>query len=80
MEFRFPEISEETLKRCINSDSFADSLEISHAIYKMLSALCREYGIDITAAVRQDNVWGCQFHPEKSGKVGLAILKAFCEI
>ena len=39
-----------------------------------------EYGIDITAAVRQGNVWGCQFHPEKSGKVGLAILKAFCEI
>ena len=39
-----------------------------------------EYGIDITAAVRKENVWGCQFHPEKSGKVGLAILKAFCEI
>lgn len=39
-----------------------------------------EYGIDITAAVRRGNVWGCQFHPEKSGKVGLAILKAFCEI
>ena len=39
-----------------------------------------EYGIDITAAVRKGNVWGCQFHPEKSGKVGLAILKAFCEI
>ena len=39
-----------------------------------------EYGIDITAAVRSGNVWGCQFHPEKSGKVGLAILKAFCEI
>ncbi len=38
-----------------------------------------EYGCDITAAVRQGNVWGCQFHPEKSGKVGLAILKAFCE-
>ena len=39
-----------------------------------------EYGIDITAAVRTGNVCGCQFHPEKSGKVGLAILKAFCEI
>ena len=39
-----------------------------------------EYGIDVTAAVRSGNVWGCQFHPEKSGKVGLAILKAFCEI
>ena len=39
-----------------------------------------EYGVNITAAVRQGNVWGCQFHPEKSGDVGLAILKAFCEI
>lgn len=39
-----------------------------------------EYGVDITAAVRRDNIWGCQFHPEKSGKVGLSILKAFCEV
>ncbi len=39
-----------------------------------------EYGAELTAAVRKDNVWGAQFHPEKSGKVGLAILRAFCEI
>ncbi|MBE6576760.1 MAG: imidazole glycerol phosphate synthase subunit HisH [Ruminococcaceae bacterium] len=39
-----------------------------------------EYGKPITAAVRSGNVWGCQFHPEKSGNVGLSILKAFCEI
>lgn len=39
-----------------------------------------DYGIPITAAVRNKNIWGCQFHPEKSGKTGLAILKAFCEI
>ncbi len=39
-----------------------------------------EYGKELTAAVRNKNVWGAQFHPEKSGKVGLAILKAFCEI
>ena len=38
-----------------------------------------EYGKDITAAVQKDNVYGCQFHPEKSGNVGLSILKAFCE-
>lgn len=38
-----------------------------------------EYGIDVTAAVARDNVMGCQFHPEKSGRVGLDILKAFCE-
>ena len=39
-----------------------------------------EYNYDITAAVARGNVMGCQFHPEKSGNVGLNILKAFCEI
>lgn len=38
-----------------------------------------EYGIELTAAVEYKNIKGCQFHPEKSGKVGLSILKAFCE-
>ena len=38
-----------------------------------------EYGADLTAAVGRGNVVGCQFHPEKSGDVGLGILKAFCE-
>ncbi len=38
-----------------------------------------DYGRKITAAVARDNVMGCQFHPEKSGKTGLAILRAFCE-
>ena len=38
-----------------------------------------EYSIPITAAVQNGNVYGCQFHPEKSGNVGLNILKAFCE-
>lgn len=39
-----------------------------------------EYGPSLTAAAARDNVMGCQFHPEKSGPVGLAILKAFCEM
>jgi len=38
-----------------------------------------EYGAELTAAVAKDNVFGCQFHPEKSGTVGLNILRAFCE-
>lgn len=38
-----------------------------------------EYGAPLTAAVGRGNVCGCQFHPEKSGDVGLGILKAFCE-
>ena len=39
-----------------------------------------EYGAELTAAVAKDNFYGCQFHPEKSGEVGLKILKAFCEL
>ena len=39
-----------------------------------------EYGQYLTAVVARDNVYGCQFHPEKSGDVGLAILKAFTEL
>ncbi|MBO5556676.1 MAG: imidazole glycerol phosphate synthase subunit HisH [Oscillospiraceae bacterium] len=38
-----------------------------------------EYGRELTAMVGKDNVMGCQFHPEKSGAVGLNILRAFCE-
>ncbi len=39
-----------------------------------------EYDKMLTAAVAKDNVLGCQFHPEKSGDVGLNILRAFCEV
>lgn len=39
-----------------------------------------EYGKELTGAVAYKNIYGCQFHPEKSGDVGLKILKAFCEL
>ncbi len=39
-----------------------------------------EYGKELTAAVQKGNICGCQFHPEKSGDVGLNILRAFCEM
>ena len=39
-----------------------------------------EYGLELTAAVQRENLYGCQFHPEKSGKVGLGILRAYCEL
>ena len=43
-------------------------------------AAVTEYGIPITAAVEQGNIYGCQFHPEKSGNVGLSILRKFAEV
>lgn len=39
-----------------------------------------EYGAELCASVESGNIYGCQFHPEKSGKVGLNILRAFAEM
>jgi len=39
-----------------------------------------EYGAELTAAIARGNVFGVQFHPEKSGEVGLNILRAFNEL
>lgn len=39
-----------------------------------------EYGAILTASAERGNVYGVQFHPEKSGEKGLSILKAFCEV
>lgn len=52
------------------------------------SAFCDEkfvtsttnYGADLVASVQRENIYGVQFHPEKSGNSGLKILKAFCEV
>ena len=52
---------------------FAENCEDS------LSAVT-EYDIPITAAVEKGNIFGCQFHPEKSGNVGLSILQKFCRL
>ena len=43
-------------------------------------AATSDYPMDFTAAVSYKNVYGCQFHPEKSGETGLNILRGFCEI
>ena len=61
-----------------------DCVYFVHSFYasdceESILAVC-EYGTAVPAAVAGENVMGCQFHPEKSGKVGLTILKAFCEV
>jgi glutamine amidotransferase len=68
------------LLRGIAQDSF---VYYTHSFYAPLldtAAACSEYGLRFTAAVERENVFGVQFHPEKSGEVGLAILKNFCEV
>ena len=68
------------LFRGIREGDFVYFVHSFHAVgcEDSLSATA-EYGIPVTAVVAKDNVFGCQFHPEKSGKVGLAILAAFAE-
>lgn len=41
---------------------------------------CSRYGIDFTAVVHKDNVWGVQFHPEKSHRFGMALLDNFARL
>ena len=61
-----------------------DCVYFVHSFYaadcEEFTAATAEYGAKLTASVAKDNVYGCQFHPEKSGAVGLAILKAFAEL
>jgi glutamine amidotransferase len=87
-ELKIPHIGWNALKFTKQSKLFkyikdGDFVYFVHSFY---GAVCpqvtavSEYGISVTASVEKDNVYGCQFHPEKSGQVGLNILKAFCEI
>ena len=72
---------ESPILKYINENDFVYFVHSYHAVdcEKSLVATT-EYGMGLTAIVQSGNVYGCQFHPEKSGDVGLKILKAFAEI
>ena len=61
-----------------------DSVYYTHSFYAdgngQNVAAASEYGISIAGIVHKGNIFGTQFHPEKSGETGLMILKAFAEI
>lgn len=65
----------------VNENDYVYFVHSYHAVdcEKSLVATT-DYGKELTAVVQNGNVYGCQFHPEKSGDVGLKILKAFAEI
>lgn len=68
------------LFRNIKDGDFVYFVHSYYAAYCEESVIATaEYGAELTAAVAKDNIFGCQFHPEKSGNVGLNILRAFCE-
>jgi glutamine amidotransferase len=64
----------------IAQDSFVYYTHSFHAPVVSAMTAAGEYGLQFAAAVEHGNIFGVQFHPEKSGDVGLAILKNFCEV
>lgn len=88
-DLKIPHIGWNELK-IINESPLTKSLKGGEQVYfvhsyearvKDLSELIAvtDYGHDITAIVGKGNVFGCQFHPEKSESVGLGIIKNFCD-
>ena len=87
-ELKIPHIGWNGLHFCKNHPLFKYIKEEDHVyfVHSYYAESCEdsllataEYGRELTAAVVKDNVAGMQFHPEKSGNVGLNILRAFCE-
>ena len=88
-ELKIPHIGWNALHFCRENPLFAqvkegDCVYFVHSFYAAgcedFTVATAEYGAMLTAAVAKGNVYGCQFHPEKSGTVGLNILKAFAEL
>lgn len=86
---KIPQMGWNSLHFTNHSEIFARSHEGDYVYFvHSYSAFCDEayitattnYGADLTASVQKGRVYGVQFHPEKSGKVGLEMLRAFCEV
>ncbi len=73
-------VKESPLLKYINEGDCVYFVHSYHAVDCKDSLIATaEYCNDVTAIVGDANIYGCQFHPEKSGEVGLKILKAFIE-
>lgn len=68
------------LLRDIAQNSFVYYTHSFHAPLVPETTAATEYGLQFAGAVERDNIFGVQFHPEKSGDIGLSILKNFCEV
>lgn len=68
------------LFRHLSADSFMYFTHSFYAPVTEMTSATTDYGLPFSAAVECGNVFGVQFHPEKSGAAGLAILKSFCEL
>ncbi len=87
VDFKVPHIGWNQIKE-IKSDLFNDVPEDSYMYYvhsyyipeNKYSIASTEYGIKYSGAIRKDNFYACQFHPEKSGDMGEQILKNFINL
>lgn len=88
-DYKIPHIGWNALKFKKESPLFKYTKEGDYVyfVHSFYAAECEastiavtEYGADLTAAVGRGSVYGCQFHPEKSGAAGLNILRAFMEL
>ena len=86
---KIPHIGWNSLTFTKESPLFSDTPDGSYVyfVHSYYAADCdcsviatTEYRAPLTAAVQEGNIFGCQFHPEKSGDVGLGILRSFCEM
>jgi len=68
------------LLRGIAQNSFVYYTHSFHAPLVAEATAVTEYGLQFAGAVERGNIFGVQFHPEKSGNAGLSILKNFCEV
>jgi len=73
-------VKDDPLLANVQSGEFAYFVHSFAASLSEATLVKAEYGSPFSAIVRQSNVWGCQFHPERSSKTGAQILKNFLDI
>ena len=82
----YPNNKKEWKNKILKNSSIGKSFYFVHSFvcitkdYDSTIAVCNYSDISIPAVVATGNVFGCQFHPEKSADNGLAVLKNFCEL
>jgi len=74
------EIRKSRLLCHLPSDPFVYFTHSFYAPVTHATSATTDYGLPFSAAVERDNIFGVQFHPEKSGAAGLLVLKTFCEV
>jgi imidazole glycerol-phosphate synthase subunit HisH len=79
-EPRKSELRKSRLLCHLPSDPFVYFTHSFYAPVTQATSATTDYGLPFSAAVERGNIFGVQFHPEKSGAAGLLILKAFCEV